>query len=636
MRPRTAAVVAAGITCLAVASLPASASAGQVTTSADGNQDGTLRHEIDNAVPGETITFDPGVNPELTMSHITIATNITLVGNGIGQTTIKGDEDDRVFNINLGSPATVTIRNLTITRGRAPPGVGFVVVGENGGAIFHTSGSLTIDGVEFSDNRAGTGSTGSTGSSGTTGGTGDAGGGGGSGGAIWSSSNLTVRNSIFHDNRAGMGGGGGMGGNGSIGAGGTGGAGGAGGQGGAITAGFTLEISNTTFSDNQAGLGGNGGPSGSGGGGFPGAGGAGGPGGRGGVVTQAGIPPPTSITGSTFNGNEGGQGGTGGGGFPGGNGGTGGAGGALSMSFSQVTNSTFTANGGGQGGSGGDVVGGGGTGGDAGAVDGGIDIRAATIAGNHSGLGGSGGSGGGAGPSGAGGGFRNSGAGGTFDGTIIALNTVGGSTTDPTSNCTGAPPTVTFGLTFPGGTGCPGTVADPLLGPLLPNGGPTQTMALSAGSPAIDQVPPGATACPGTDQRGVGRPQGPACDIGAYERVPTPAAALPTFVLLASKVKINRKGKGRLPFSCTSPPPDRCVVAGALSAGGKAKASRVGQVSGIVAAGATGNLTVKLSKAGRSRLVRKGKLRASLAGTVTNNAGSSAPLNATLKLKPKR
>jgi hypothetical protein len=533
---RYRAALAASLACLVAGALPASASAGQVTTSADGNGDGTLRHEIDFALPGETITFDPGINPELTMSQITIDTNITLVGNGIGQTTIKGDVDDRVFNINLGSPAAVTIRNLTITGGRAPPGVGFVVVGQNGGAIFHTSGSLTIDGVEFSDNRAGTGSTGSTGSSGTTGGTGDAGGGGGSGGAIYSSSNLTVRNSIFHDNLAGMGGAGGMGGSGSIGAGGTGGAGGQGGDGGAIVAGFTLDVSNTTFSDNKGGRGGDGGPSGSGGGGFPGSGGSGGPGGRAGAITQAGIPPPVLITGSTFNGNEGGLGGTGGSGFPGGTGGAGGSGGALRMFFGQVTNSTFTANGGGQGGSGGGAFGGGGTGGDAGAVDGGIDILASTIAGNHSGLGGSGGSGGGPGSSGAGGGFRNTGGGGTVDATIIALNTVGGSTTDPTSNCTGTPPTVNFGLTFPAGTGCPGAVGNPLLGPLQNNGGPTQTMALNLGSAATDRVTPGTAACLPTDQRAIVRPQGPACDIGAFELVPaSPAAATNTTPVITKK-----------------------------------------------------------------------------------------------------
>jgi hypothetical protein len=61
----------------------------------------------------------------------------------------------------------------------------------------------------------------------------------------------------------------------------------------------------------------------------------------------------------------------------------------------------------------------------------------------------------------------------------------------------------------------PGT--DPLLGPLAANGGPTATHALLAGSPAIDAA--GLT-CPGVDQRGVARPQGPACDAGAFERTP--------------------------------------------------------------------------------------------------------------------
>ncbi len=56
---------------------------------------------------------------------------------------------------------------------------------------------------------------------------------------------------------------------------------------------------------------------------------------------------------------------------------------------------------------------------------------------------------------------------------------------------------------------------DPNLGPLANNGGFTQTHALLAGSPAIDAGTN--TGCPATDQRGVTRPQGAACDIGAYE-----------------------------------------------------------------------------------------------------------------------
>lgn len=59
--------------------------------------------------------------------------------------------------------------------------------------------------------------------------------------------------------------------------------------------------------------------------------------------------------------------------------------------------------------------------------------------------------------------------------------------------------------------------ADPLLGPLADNGGPQQTMALGAGSPAINAGNP--TTCPATDQRSVSRPQGSGCDIGAYEVV---------------------------------------------------------------------------------------------------------------------
>jgi CSLREA domain-containing protein len=53
------------------------------------------------------------------------------------------------------------------------------------------------------------------------------------------------------------------------------------------------------------------------------------------------------------------------------------------------------------------------------------------------------------------------------------------------------------------------------LGPLADNGGLTQTHALMFGSPAIDAGDN--TGCPGTDQRGVARPQETTCDIGAYE-----------------------------------------------------------------------------------------------------------------------
>jgi CSLREA domain-containing protein len=64
-------------------------------------------------------------------------------------------------------------------------------------------------------------------------------------------------------------------------------------------------------------------------------------------------------------------------------------------------------------------------------------------------------------------------------------------------------------------------VADAMLGPLANNGGPTDTHALLPGSPAIDAGRPGCPP-PDTDQRGVVRPQGAACDIGSVEYLPEP------------------------------------------------------------------------------------------------------------------
>jgi len=76
------------------------------------------------------------------------------------------------------------------------------------------------------------------------------------------------------------------------------------------------------------------------------------------------------------------------------------------------------------------------------------------------------------------------------------------------------------------GTGCTlggahdQTTADAKLLALADNGGDTETHALDAGGPAINQIPTGTNGCGTTyteDQRGVSRPQGTHCDIGAFE-----------------------------------------------------------------------------------------------------------------------
>jgi len=110
--------------------------------------------------------------------------------------------------------------------------------------------------------------------------------------------------------------------------------------------------------------------------------------------------------------------------------------------------------------------------------------------------------------------------------TIISNNNIGGSCvcadlSKPCRSDGGG------NLTYPDNT-CPGTVAYPKLGPLADNGGVTKTMALLPGSPAIDAAAncndfpdySGVGPVVATDQRGVSRPQGPRCDIGAYERSP--------------------------------------------------------------------------------------------------------------------
>jgi len=55
----------------------------------------------------------------------------------------------------------------------------------------------------------------------------------------------------------------------------------------------------------------------------------------------------------------------------------------------------------------------------------------------------------------------------------------------------------------------------PSMGPLQDNGGPTKTYAFLAGSRGVNEGTN--SGCPATDQRGVTRPQGGTCDIGAVE-----------------------------------------------------------------------------------------------------------------------
>ena len=115
----------------------------------------------------------------------------------------------------------------------------------------------------------------------------------------------------------------------------------------------------------------------------------------------------------------------------------------------------------------------------------------------------------------------------------IVANTIGG------VNCLNAVTSLGYNLSDDGtcGFGATGDLNNTPAGldpnGLQNNGGPTPTIALLLSSPAVNAIP--ISACTDqsvptplpvtTDQRGVLRPQGPGCDVGAFELVP-PAFAI--------------------------------------------------------------------------------------------------------------
>ena len=144
-----------------------------------------------------------------------------------------------------------------------------------------------------------------------------------------------------------------------------------------------------------------------------------------------------------------------------------------------------------------------------------LTLTNVTIAGNHADW--------------VGGGIVSGPAGTTLKNSIVANNTAanGGNSWNIQKNCSNALGNGGGNLQWPtlnpndgNDHACAAgiTFADPRLAPLAANGGLTQTMALLSGSPALNS----GVACPppATDQRGVTRPQGVACDSGAFESRP--------------------------------------------------------------------------------------------------------------------
>ncbi len=443
------------------------------------------------ALAGATIELATAGDGTFGPSALAITSDVTIDGGGAPFLTIgRSAAVPRLRLFYVGGGGTLRLEEITLEGGvargfdggethRGGTGGGGAGLG---GAVFN-QGTLEIVASTLAGNQA-------------TGGNGGAQsnifdtfprGGSGGGGTAGDGGDPTGSTAAFDVGGAGGAGGGGAGGNGAEAPGGgtAGSAGGFGGGGG----GGGGNANDPAFAGGAGGFGGGGGAGGGGQSGqAAGAGGAGGFGGGAGANGQSGDPSTT-------------PGGGGGGGA-----GMGGAvfnhGGSVS-----VVNSTFSGNSA-AGGAGGRGNGGAGQG-LGGAIfnrNGTLDVLAATFTGN------------------AGGGIYNLGdAGGaasaTIDGTILA-NSSGGSDFVSATNAGGSASAIGDDDLIESESGFSGSVvstADPQLGPLADNGGPTATHEPAETSPAIDAAT--TLAAPATDQRGETRPQGAANDIGAVEFV---------------------------------------------------------------------------------------------------------------------
>ena len=112
----------------------------------------------------------------------------------------------------------------------------------------------------------------------------------------------------------------------------------------------------------------------------------------------------------------------------------------------------------------------------------------------------------------------------SVENSIIASNTVGSGAT--ASNCAGSITSLGHNIETSTDCGFKSTSdlqkTDPqfLFSGVTDLGGNTDTLPLSASSPAVDAIPTSAPNCTKTtDQRDISRPQGSSCDIGAYELI---------------------------------------------------------------------------------------------------------------------
>lgn len=162
---RFAIPIAAGVALGPGAAAASAATTWNVTSTADGPAAGgncpsasncSLRDAIADAHDGDTISVPAG-HITLNQGALQIDASITITGAGAGSTTIDGDNASRVISV-IGPPpafaesdATLTLQDLTVTGGSVTrPSAGSDAGGA--GIQVNSSGGLILNGVTVTDN----------------------------------------------------------------------------------------------------------------------------------------------------------------------------------------------------------------------------------------------------------------------------------------------------------------------------------------------------------------------------------------------------------------------------------------------------------------------------------------------------
>jgi hypothetical protein len=142
---------------LALTSVPRATAATFTVTNLANSGPGSLRNAVldANAAPGaDTVAFSPGLTGTipLTSGEIPIEDSLTITGPGAAVLTVSGNSQSRIFHVENSSataPIDVTLSGLTLTQGNAVLGV------TAGGAIFASGENLTILDSVISDSTSG-------------------------------------------------------------------------------------------------------------------------------------------------------------------------------------------------------------------------------------------------------------------------------------------------------------------------------------------------------------------------------------------------------------------------------------------------------------------------------------------------